>query len=99
MRCRPTSSRSSARSAATWQTATRGDRRSHEIQSLVRELTGSDPQMAELISTEGGLVLFLTLNVGAGESLTDAHRLASELEEALRSRIDGITEVVVHTEP
>ncbi len=76
-----------------------GDRRSHEIHRLVRELTGSDPQLAELISTEGGLVLFLTLNVGAAESLTDAHSLASELEEALRSRIDGITDVVVHTEP
>jgi len=76
-----------------------GRRRSQEIQGLVRELTGADPQMVELIATEGGLVLFLTLNVGAGESLTGAHRLASELEDELRSRVDGIAEVVVHTEP
>jgi cation diffusion facilitator family transporter len=76
-----------------------GSRMRREIEHLVRELTGSEPQMLEVISTEAGLVLFLTLTVGAGESLTDAHRLASELEEELRSRIDGITEVVVHTEP
>jgi len=76
-----------------------GDRTGREIEHLVRELTGSDPRMVQLISTDGGLVLFLTLNVGSGETLADAHRLASELEEELRSRIEGIAEVVVHTEP
>ncbi|HUH81263.1 MAG TPA: cation diffusion facilitator family transporter [Solirubrobacteraceae bacterium] len=74
-------------------------RAGREIEHLVRELTGSGPRMVELISTDGGLVLFLTLTVGAAESLTDAHRLASELEDELRSRIDGIADVVVHTEP
>ncbi|HTY96265.1 MAG TPA: cation diffusion facilitator family transporter [Solirubrobacteraceae bacterium] len=73
--------------------------RGQQIQGLVRELTGSEPRLLELISTEVGLVLFLTLNVGVGESLTDAHRLASELEDELRSRVEGIAEVVVHTEP
>jgi divalent metal cation (Fe/Co/Zn/Cd) transporter len=37
--------------------------------------------------------------VDPGESLTDAHRLAGELEDDLRHRIDGIAEVIVHTEP
>ena len=32
-------------------------------------------------------------------SLTDAHRLAGELEEELRQRVEGIADVVVHTEP
>ena len=76
-----------------------GGRTGREVEHLVRELTGSDPTMVQLISTEGGLVLFLTLNVGCGETLTDAHRLASELEEELRGRIEGIADVVVHTEP
>ncbi len=76
-----------------------GGRTIREVEQLVREITGSEPRMVRLIATEAGLVLFLTLTVGAGESLTDAHGLASELEDELRSRIDGIAEVVVHTEP
>ena len=76
-----------------------GDRTAREVGDLVRELTGSDPEMVQLIATDAGLVLFLTLTVGAAESLSDAHRLASELEEELRSHIEGIAEVVVHTEP
>ena len=46
-----------------------------------------------------GRVLFLTLRVDAAASLTDAHRLAGELEDELRQRIAGIAEVIVHTEP
>ena len=74
-------------------------RTAREIEELVRELTGSLPQMVRLIQTEVGLVLFITLAVGPGESLAEAHELASELEEQLRGRIDGIADVVVHTEP
>jgi cation diffusion facilitator family transporter len=69
------------------------------IEQLVRERTGSDPQRVRLLSTDAGHVVFLTLAVDAAESLTDAHRLAGELEDELRQRIDGIAEVVVHTEP
>jgi cation diffusion facilitator family transporter len=69
------------------------------IERLVRERTGSDPQRVRLFSTDAGHVVFLTLVVDAAESLTDAHRLAGELEDELRQRIDGIAEVVVHTEP
>jgi cation diffusion facilitator family transporter len=69
------------------------------IERLVRERTGSDPQRVRLFSTDAGHVVFLTLAVDAAESLTDAHQLAGELEDELRQRIDGIAEVVVHTEP
>ncbi len=71
----------------------------HAIEQLVRERTGSDPRRVRLLSTEVGHVVFLTLAVDPGESLTEAHRLAGELEEELRQRIAGIAEVVVHTEP
>jgi cation diffusion facilitator family transporter len=74
-------------------------RTSREIETLVRELTGSEPRLVRLISTDAGLVLFLTLAVGADESLADAHRLASDLEEELRAHVGGIADVVVHTEP
>jgi len=69
------------------------------IEALVRERTGSAPQRVRLLSTDAGHVLFLTLVLDAAESLTEAHRLAGELEDELRQRIEGIAEVIVHTEP
>jgi cation diffusion facilitator family transporter len=69
------------------------------VEQLVRERTGSDPQRLRLILTDAGHVLFLTIVVDAAASLTDAHRLAGELEEELRQRVPSITEVIVHTEP
>jgi divalent metal cation (Fe/Co/Zn/Cd) transporter len=69
------------------------------IEHLVRTHTGSDPERVRLLSTDAGLVLFLTLTVDPDESLTDAHRLAGELEEDLRQHIAGLADVVVHTEP
>jgi cation diffusion facilitator family transporter len=70
-----------------------------EVRRVVRERTGSDPQRLRLLSTDAGRVLFLTLALDERESLADAHRLAGELEEELRQRIEGIAEVIVHTEP
>ncbi len=70
-----------------------------EIARLVRERIGTAPERVKLLSTDAGRVLFLTVAVDPGESLTAAHRLASELEEALRQQVSGIADVVVHTEP
>jgi divalent metal cation (Fe/Co/Zn/Cd) transporter len=70
-----------------------------EVRRVVRERTGSDPQRLRLLSTDAGRVLFLTLAMDERESLADAHRLAGELEEELRQRIEGIADVIVHTEP
>jgi cation diffusion facilitator family transporter len=71
----------------------------HEIERLVRERTGMQPQRVQLLSTDAGRVLFLTLGVDAGESLAAAHRLAGELEEELRQQIPDIADVVIHTAP
>ena len=76
-----------------------GQRTVRAVEQLVRERTGADPERLRLIATDAGDVLFLTLRVGAAASLTDAHRLASELEDELRQRVEGIAEVIVHTEP
>jgi divalent metal cation (Fe/Co/Zn/Cd) transporter len=70
-----------------------------EIGRLVRERTSREPRRVKLLSTEAGRVVFLTLDVDAGESLTAAHRLASELEEELRKRVPDIADVVIRTEP
>jgi cation diffusion facilitator family transporter len=70
-----------------------------EVQRLVRAHPGVQPVAVKLLSTDAGRVLFLTLKMRAGGSLADAHGLASKLEEELRQRMQGISDVVVHTEP
>ena len=81
------------------QDAGSGQPTARAVEQVVRERTGRDPVRLRLISTDAGYVLFLTLLVDAPASLTDAHRLAGELEDELRQRVEGITEVIVHTEP
>lgn len=71
----------------------------HEVERLVRERTGEGAQRVKLLSTDAGRVVFITLGVPAGEALSDAHRLAGELEEELRLKIPDIADVVIHTEP
>jgi cation diffusion facilitator family transporter len=70
-----------------------------EIERLVHERTGDPPQRVKLLSTDAGRVVLLTLEVDSRESLTAAHRLASELEEELRQRVPDIADVVIRTEP
>jgi cation diffusion facilitator family transporter len=70
-----------------------------EIERLVRERTGKQPERVKLLSTDAGRVVFLTLEVAPEESLPAAHRLASELEEELRQRVGGIADVVIRTDP
>ncbi len=73
-----------------------------EVARLVRareEVTTLSFEQVQLLSTDGGRVLFLTLGVDPGKSLVEAHRLASELEEELRERFPDLAEVVIHTEP
>lgn len=70
-----------------------------EVEALVRELAGAAPLRLRTLSTEAGRVVFLTLAVGPGRSLTEAHELAGDLEDQLRRRVAGIADVVVHTEP
>ncbi|HLH14620.1 MAG TPA: cation diffusion facilitator family transporter, partial [Solirubrobacteraceae bacterium] len=69
------------------------------VERVVREHTGAAPRGVRLLCTDVGQVLFLTLAVDPGEPLSEAHRLAGELEDELRQRIANIADVVVHTEP
>jgi cation diffusion facilitator family transporter len=81
-------------------TARGQDRRTTaEVEAIVRDQTGKPPRDVRLLPTEAGSVLFITIPVGVTASLADAHRLASELEEALRQQLPEIADVVVHTEP
>ena len=64
----------------------------------MRARTGMAPQELRLLATDAGRVVFLTLAVDSQTSLSDAHALAGELEDELRQQLEGIAEVVVHTE-
>jgi cation diffusion facilitator family transporter len=68
-----------------------------EIKRIVLERTGKEPRGTQLLRTEAGRVIFLTLGVGAESSLVDAHQLGSVLEEELRLQVPDIADVVVHT--
>ena len=70
-----------------------------EINELVRQRTRRPARALRVLQTESGQVLFLTVRVGDHTSLTDAHAVASKLEEDLRIRLPQLAEVVVHTEP
>jgi cation diffusion facilitator family transporter len=75
------------------------DRTTGVIETLTRELTGHPAGEVRVLPTAMGSVVFMTILVDAAAPLAEAHRLASELEEALRRRLPGIADVVVHTEP
>ncbi len=69
------------------------------VATIIEQQTGAASSDVRLLPTDAGSVLFITISVGADESLTQAHAIASELEEVLRQRIPQIADVVVHTEP
>jgi cation diffusion facilitator family transporter len=69
------------------------------IQTVVHRSAHTDARDVRLLPTQDGDVLFITVSVGPAASLTEAHQLASELEEELRRELPSIADVVVHTEP
>jgi divalent metal cation (Fe/Co/Zn/Cd) transporter len=52
-----------------------------------------------MVPTDSGLVVFLTVATPSTATLTQAHTLASRLEDDIRRAEPGIADVVVHTEP
>jgi divalent metal cation (Fe/Co/Zn/Cd) transporter len=69
------------------------------VAEIVRDVTGAPPRDVRFRHTEQGLVAFVTVHVGAGEALDDAHARASEIEARIRGERPEIADVVVHTEP
>jgi cation diffusion facilitator family transporter len=69
------------------------------VERFVRSHTGRAPRDVRVLPSEIGSVVFLTIPADPTGSLADAHRVASELESALREELPGLAEVVVHTEP
>ena len=69
------------------------------VRRIVREVTGVEPRELRFLDTDEGLVAHMTLRLGSGQALADAHARASEIEERIRLRLPEIADVVVHTEP
>ncbi len=69
------------------------------IKNVVERYAHTPACDLRLLPTQVGDVLFITVSVGVTASLTQAHQLASELEEELRKELPSIADVVVHTEP
>jgi cation diffusion facilitator family transporter len=69
------------------------------IERIVQDVTGTTPAELRFLHTDEGLVAFLTLRLGGGTVLADAHAQASKIEEAIRRERPEIADVIVHTEP
>jgi divalent metal cation (Fe/Co/Zn/Cd) transporter len=69
------------------------------LRQVVLEATGAEPRELRLLNTEVGLVAFLTLAMDPSRPLSEAHKLASDVEERIRRAHPEIADVVVHTEP
>ena len=61
--------------------------------------TGHPPRELRLLHAAGGLVVFVSVAVPADMTLSDAHELASRLEDGIRDGQPHMQDVVVHTEP
>jgi cation diffusion facilitator family transporter len=70
-----------------------------EIERVVLDATGQAPRSTRVVRTDDGLVVLLTLGIGGAASLSDAHALASGIEERICAAVPGIADVLVHTEP
>jgi cation diffusion facilitator family transporter len=69
------------------------------VAEIVRNVTGTPPREVRFRQTEQGVVAFVTVHVGSGEALDEAHARASEIEARIREARPEIADVVVHTEP
>jgi cation diffusion facilitator family transporter len=75
------------------------DQRRTQVELIVRAETGAGPRDLRFVTSDRGLVCFLSLVLGSGVTVTEAHRVASRVEAAMHSEIHPLAEVVVHVEP
>jgi len=78
------------------------DARSSDLDAVERAVTsvvGTAPREARVVTTDAGLVVFVTLTLGASTSLAAAHEHATLVEAEVRRSVGNVSEVVVHTEP
>lgn len=69
------------------------------VKRAVESVVGSRPREARVVSTDHGLVVFVTVALGGTTSLAEAHERATLVEAEVRRAVDDVSDVVVHTEP
>jgi cation diffusion facilitator family transporter len=69
------------------------------IARIVVEATGKRPRDLRFLTTDQGVVAYLTLGLDPSTTLAEAHEQASGVEERIRNAHPEIAEVIVHTEP
>ena len=74
-------------------------REAERVRRIVLDVARCEPRDVRLLSTDDGLVVFITLGVDPDMTLADAHARASAVEVQLRAARQTIAEVIVHTEP
>lgn len=75
------------------------DAERQRISRLVVNRTGAPPRELHLLRASGGLVVFVSVAVPSDVTLSEAHHLASRLEDDIREGQPHVQDVVVHTEP
>ncbi len=63
------------------------------------DVTGRAPIEVRARRTPKGLVAYVTVLAAPEQSLRDAHQLATQVEERIRTLVPTLADVVVHTEP
>ncbi len=69
------------------------------IARVVEETTGRPPREVRFLTTDDGVVVYLTLALDPSTTLAEAHAEASRVEERIRATQPEIDDVIVHTEP
>mgnify|MGYP003288594701 CR=1 FL=1 len=69
------------------------------IARIVEEETGRRPRDLRFLTTDQGVVAYVTLTLEPSTTLAEAHKEASGVEERIRNAHPEIAEVIVHTEP
>jgi cation diffusion facilitator family transporter len=70
-----------------------------DFEDAVVEGAGGPPCGLRMLSTDKGIVAFVTLGLEPAATLAEAHARASEVEERLRRARPDVADVIVHTEP
>jgi cation diffusion facilitator family transporter len=85
-----------------WASAPPADATAEEraaVEETVRGITGSLPASVRFRDAERGRVALVTITLPGEQPLPAAHHDAGRIEEAVRERCPGLTDVIVHTEP
>jgi divalent metal cation (Fe/Co/Zn/Cd) transporter len=69
------------------------------IREAVGRVTGAPPSAVSFRDGERGRIALVTITLPGEQPLPSAHRLAGEIEEAVRERCPTLADVIVHTEP